>query len=187
MTKKRINSRAKGSYGEREFRDFLRSYGIQARRGQQFSGSGESPDVVHDLDGWHAEVKRTECLSLYTAMDQATRDASSKNLIPFVAHRRNKKPWLVILPADQWVQLVLLQRELARTLGLDLNALSSAALLEATKRFLSTRTEPNAAPPATTPSLPSPQRNGQTDAAKPASDPLSATDVAQAVKDHSPQ
>ena len=41
-----MNSREKGKRGERQWRDELRANGYGARRGQQFCGSAESPDVV---------------------------------------------------------------------------------------------------------------------------------------------
>ena len=44
--KPKINSRQKGARGERQWRDELRANGYVARRGQQFSGSADSPDVV---------------------------------------------------------------------------------------------------------------------------------------------
>jgi Holliday junction resolvase len=43
-----MNSREKGKRGERQWRDELRAQGFAARRGQQFSGSPDSPDVVCD-------------------------------------------------------------------------------------------------------------------------------------------
>lgn len=104
MGKKRINSRAKGVAGERDWRDFLRSHGIQARRGAQYQGGTESPDVVsEDLPLWHFEVKRTEALSIYTAMSQAIEDSGGRKF-PCVAHRRNGKEWLVVLRADDFIK-----------------------------------------------------------------------------------
>ena len=50
-----MNSRNKGKRGELEWRDVIRSHGYEARRGQQFSGSPDSPDVVTDLP-YHFEV-----------------------------------------------------------------------------------------------------------------------------------
>jgi hypothetical protein len=47
----RVNSRQKGARGERQWRDELRADGYEARRGQQFCGSAESPDVVCDERG----------------------------------------------------------------------------------------------------------------------------------------
>lgn len=106
----KINSRQKGKRGELQWRDVLTGFGIEARRGAQYQGGVESPDVVADTPGWHAEVKYTECLSLYAALDQATNDAKGKT--PYVAHRRNGKPWVVIIPAEAWVHLILLQKAL---------------------------------------------------------------------------
>jgi hypothetical protein len=47
-----MNSREKGKRGERQWRDELREQGFAARRGQQFSGGAESPDVVCDSLPW---------------------------------------------------------------------------------------------------------------------------------------
>ncbi len=101
-----VNSKQKGSRGEREWRDKLREYGITARRGQQFSGSPDSPDVVSSLDDeFHWEVKRTEALSLYKAMEQAKKD-SGESQKPIIAHKRNGKKWLVVMDADDFLKLV---------------------------------------------------------------------------------
>lgn len=96
-----VNSRAKGARGEREWRDQLRALGCpSARRGQQFSGGADSPDVVGGWEGTHAEVKRVQNLNLEKAMQQAERDAAGKS-IPYVAHRKDGSPWLVTIRADQ--------------------------------------------------------------------------------------
>jgi hypothetical protein len=53
-------SREKGKAGEREAaHEISRLFNVQARRGQQFCGGPESPDVV-GLPGVHVEVKRAE-------------------------------------------------------------------------------------------------------------------------------
>src|SRR5437660_5038282 len=103
----RMNSREKGKRGERQWRDELRANGYAARRGQQFAGSAESPDVVCDSLPWmHFEVKAVERLNIEDAMEQARRDCQSGNRkaesrngeeakIPIVAHRRSFRPWLV--------------------------------------------------------------------------------------------
>jgi hypothetical protein len=71
-----MNSREKGKRGERQWRDELRANGYAARRGQQFSGSAESPDVVCESLPWiHFEVKAVERLNIEEAMEQARRDA----------------------------------------------------------------------------------------------------------------
>ncbi len=101
-----INSRQKGARGEREWRDQLRNEGFDARRGQQFSGGAESPDVICDsLPGIHWEVKRVERGNPYDWMQQAKRDAGDSK-IPVVAHKRNGEDWLCILRAEDFFQLI---------------------------------------------------------------------------------
>ena len=96
---KNINSRTKGKRGELEFSAFLRAHGFDARRGQQFSGSPDSPDVVSDALAWlHVEVKRVQNLNLADACAQAQRDCGGKPWI--VAHRRNREPWFITINSD---------------------------------------------------------------------------------------
>src|SRR5215470_2380598 len=105
-----MNSREKGKRGERQWRDELRAQGYAARRGQQFSGSPDSPDVVCDSLPWiHFEVKAVERLNIEEAMEQARRDArrdqgsagaSPHQKVPIVAHRRNFRAWLVTMEAE---------------------------------------------------------------------------------------
>lgn len=93
-----MNSRNKGKRGELEWSHVLRDmFGLTARRGQQFSGSPESPDVVGGFPGTHCEVKRVERLNIDAAVDQALADCGSD--IPYVAHRRNRRDWLVTIRA----------------------------------------------------------------------------------------
>lgn len=100
-----INSRAKGAKGEREWRDKLREHGFTARRGQQYSGSPDSPDVVSSLDGkFHWEVKRVESLQVYKSLEQAQAD-SGKDQVAVVAHKKNHKDWIVILDADEFLKM----------------------------------------------------------------------------------
>jgi len=101
---RRINSRQKGACGERELAEWLReNLGVEARRGVQFSGSADSPDVVTSLAGVHFECKRTESLSVYKAMDQAAADCGGN--IPVVAHRRSRRDWLFIINAADLLKL----------------------------------------------------------------------------------
>jgi hypothetical protein len=106
-----MNSRTKGKVGELEFAALLRSRGyVEARRGQQYRGGSDSPDVV-GVAGVHHEVKRTERLALYDAVDQARRDAAP-NTMPVVVTRCNSKPkscrgeWLFVLGADDYFRLL---------------------------------------------------------------------------------
>lgn len=100
--RKKINSRAKGARGEREFANFLKEeFGIKARRGVQFQGGTDSPDVVTEIKDIHFEVKRVEALNLYKAFEQAERDAGDK--IPVVAHRRSNQKWVLCFYAKDLI------------------------------------------------------------------------------------
>lgn len=97
-----MNSRQKGKRGELDLVDFLRAWGFMARRGQQFSGGGDSPDVVANLAGVHIECKRVEAGNLYGWLKQAERDAP-EGKIPMVFHRRNEEQWVVIMHAADFM------------------------------------------------------------------------------------
>jgi hypothetical protein len=91
-----VNSRQKGARGEREAaKEVAGVLGVTARRGQQFSGGDESPDIKTSLEGVHFEVKRVESLNLYKALAQATEDAGDS--IPVVLHKRNHQDWVAIV------------------------------------------------------------------------------------------
>jgi Holliday junction resolvase len=107
-----MNSREKGKRGERQWRDELRANGYAARRGQQFSGSPDSPDVVCPALPWiHFEVKAVERLNIEEAMEQARRDSATDctdgtDRVPVVAHRRSFRPWLVTMEAGTFFRLL---------------------------------------------------------------------------------
>jgi hypothetical protein len=99
------NSRRKGAVGEREIAKYLREHGFtEARRGQQFKGGADSPDVV-GLTGFHIEVKRVERLDLNAAMEQSIRD-SAPNETPIVVHRRNNDYWKVTMRLDDFMEVI---------------------------------------------------------------------------------
>ena len=101
-----MNSRAKGKRGELEFAKFLRERGHEARRGVQFKGGVDSPDVVcSTLSHIHFEVKRVEAGNPYNWMDQANDDAGLEK-IPVVAHRRSNNEWLAILSMEDFLRLI---------------------------------------------------------------------------------
>lgn len=97
-------SRDKGGRGEREFAAFICDHGYEAHRGRQYCGSPDSPDVVSSVSGVSFEVKRTERLYLWAALQQAHEDAPD-DAIPVVAHRSNRRPWVVILTAADFLKL----------------------------------------------------------------------------------
>jgi Holliday junction resolvase len=100
-----MNSNQKGKRGERLWRDELRAQGFTARRGQQFSGSPDSPDVVCEQLNWlHQEVKFVEKLNLRDATSQAEQDAGNKSWI--VAHKTSRAPWLVTMNADLFFSML---------------------------------------------------------------------------------
>lgn len=103
----KMNSRAKGKRGELKWRDELIAHGYIARRGQQFSGGDDSPDVVcDDLPHLHFEVKYTQRLALEDAIAQAINDCGNK--LPIVASYRtggSLKQWIVSMPADAFFAL----------------------------------------------------------------------------------
>jgi Holliday junction resolvase len=99
-----VNSLQKGKRGEREVAELLREFGFEARRGQQFSGSPDSPDVVHNIPELHLEVKFRERLSLYESIEQAEKDDPEKT--PVVFHRRKQKKWVVILYSDDFINMI---------------------------------------------------------------------------------
>jgi len=104
-------SKDKGARGELELAAELRRlFGVEARRGVQYHGGGDSPDVVTDLPGVHVEVKRTERLSLYPAMKQAVADAGTDK-VPVVFHRQNRGEWLAIVRLNDLPELAKLLTE----------------------------------------------------------------------------
>jgi len=106
-----VNSRAKGARAEREMaREWVRVFGGQARRGQQFAGGTDSPDVISSYENLHLEVKRVEAGNPYVWMDQAVRDAGDK--VPVVLHRRNGRDWLLIVRLEDGPRLA---QEIAAT------------------------------------------------------------------------
>jgi hypothetical protein len=101
-----INSREKGASAERELASKLRSlFGVMARRGQQFSGGHDSPDVVFS-DKIHIESKRTERLNLSQAYAQSKRDSKypDSGRIPCVMSRRSREDWLVTVCLDDIIE-----------------------------------------------------------------------------------
>lgn len=100
-----VNSRAKGARGERELANILRNHGYtNARRGCQFAGGPDSPDVV-GLPGYHIEAKWVERLNIRDAMAQSEKDAGETE-VPLVVHKKNGKPWLVTMNLEDFLKLV---------------------------------------------------------------------------------
>lgn len=114
-----MNSRQKGARGEREAAAaWAESLGIDpaaCRRGQQFAGGTDSPDVVQPIPGIHLEVKRVERGNPYGWMDQAVRDAGDR--CPVVLHKRNHRDWLLIVRLSDAPRLAQAIGEEAQAVG----------------------------------------------------------------------
>ena len=101
-----INSKLKGNEGEREFAKLCQKFGYKgARRSVQYCGINNDADVVGGPEGFHFEVKRVEKLNIYSAVEQSKRDARDGEK-PVVAHRKNRKEWLITMPADVFFEII---------------------------------------------------------------------------------
>lgn len=97
-------SRRKGAVGEREFAAVLSSFGISARRSQQFCGLNQTADLVTSAKGLHFEVKRYQRIAALRFMEQATRDA--KDRVPVVAMREDRGDWHLLIRATDLMEFV---------------------------------------------------------------------------------
>ena len=110
-----MNSRNKGKVGEREAAAELGALlGVTSRRGVQYQGGPDSPDVVLDGVAIHVEAKRTERLLLWAAIEQARSDART-GAVPIVWHRANRRGSVVIVETARLVELA---REVVRIVGM---------------------------------------------------------------------
>jgi len=104
-----INSNAKGKAGERELSRYLTERGYPARRGQQYQGSYDSPDVVcyrlKEL-GLQIECKRVESLNIHKAIEQGHADCEGGSAEPVVMHRKNNREWLATMTLDKLLELL---------------------------------------------------------------------------------
>ena len=100
----KLNSRAKGARYERELARYLDENGFPARRGQQFAGGSDSPDVVSEEFPFHIEAKHVQALNLYSAMSQSIRDAGDKP--PCVVHRKKNSESLITMRLADFVELL---------------------------------------------------------------------------------
>lgn len=101
-----MNVKRKGSDGERELVELLRSAGINAHRNDQmYTGGKNNPDVYAEINGQplHIEVKRVERLNILDAMKQAISDAAAETF-PVVVHRKNRSQWLITMPLTEWLR-----------------------------------------------------------------------------------
>lgn len=102
-----MNSKQKGSRGERMLRDVWIKHGFEnAHRSQQYSGKGESSA---DIEGISPEL-HIECKvgysykTIYDFINQAVRDAK-ENEIPIVNCKMDRMEWLCILRLEDFIRI----------------------------------------------------------------------------------
>lgn len=91
-------SRTKGKVYERHVSNTLKAMGHTTRRGVQFQGGPDSPDVV-GIKGIHIECKHMAKVNVHAAMKQAAADAGES--VPAVFHRVNRGIDCVTIPLDR--------------------------------------------------------------------------------------
>lgn len=97
------NSRQKGKRSELMLAHILQEYGFDARRSQQYAGINNDADVV-GVPNLHIECKNVQRLNVRNAMAQSERDARDGE-VPVVMHKMDRKPWLVTLNLDDFMQM----------------------------------------------------------------------------------
>ncbi len=90
-------SRTKGKKYERHVSNRLKAMGHATRRGVQFQGGPDSPDVV-GIPGVHIECKHMARVNIQAAMRQALADCGEN--VPVIFHRSNRGDDLVSLRLD---------------------------------------------------------------------------------------
>jgi Holliday junction resolvase len=98
-------SRNKGKVGEREVVNLIKKHGFEARRGQQFKGTKDSPDVIHDMDGFYVEVKRRQAFNIYDTLVKADAE-KPEGTVSVVFHRKDNRKWLVSMDADEFLAII---------------------------------------------------------------------------------
>ena len=102
-----MNSKRKGSGGERELLEILQKHGFPdaVRNDQRYIGGRNNPDISASFRGvpLHIEVKRVERLNITNAMIQAVFDADGA-AFPIIIHRTNRQPWLVTFRLDDFIK-----------------------------------------------------------------------------------
>jgi hypothetical protein len=106
-----INSRRKGCAGERELAHRLEDLGFPGcRRGQQFRGGPDSPDVI-GVQGAHIECKRVKRAGRLPGwMKKAASEAKERT--PFVFVRADREEdFLVTMRIQDWANLWLNRKD----------------------------------------------------------------------------
>jgi len=99
------SERRKGAAGELELLELVRARWPRATRNFA-SGAAGNGDIAHGPAGVLLECKRTERLRIRDAWAQASRDAERAALLPVLATRWSRGPWLAIVELDELLALL---------------------------------------------------------------------------------
>lgn len=100
-------SREKGKRFEREVAHLFADWGYKAHRTAQYKGNTGQAGDVEGIPYIHIEAKHQERMELYKWYEQAEADARAegKNNLPVVIHKANRKPVLVTMNFEHWIQM----------------------------------------------------------------------------------
>ena len=98
------NSRQKGKRGELEAAKVFRHWGWDAKRGVQFKGTLDSPDIIVQGFPFHPEVKRTERFFGPEWLLKAEQEGQGTP--PLVIWRPNNHPHYAFLKLDDLLALM---------------------------------------------------------------------------------
>ena len=90
--------RAKGVRAEREVAAIFRAHGFDCARTPNSGGLRVKGDLTGDVPA-HVEVKWQEVARPWLWFEQASSEAPA-GVLPVVAFRRSRSPWLAIVPLD---------------------------------------------------------------------------------------
>ena len=100
-----LNSRRKGAAGELAAAKLLTAAGHPARRGRQYAGHPDAPDIVCPSLPIHWEVKVVEKLNFWNALDQARKDCPPEKT-PIVLAKKRRTGWVVTLGAEDFLRML---------------------------------------------------------------------------------
>lgn len=103
--------RRKGKTGELEVAGLFREVGFDCDRTPNSGGLRIKGDLHGELP-LHVEVKRQEVARPWLWAEQASAD-SDEGERWLVAMRRSRSPWLALMPLDEVLRLLALEREVA--------------------------------------------------------------------------
>jgi hypothetical protein len=102
-----MNSRSKGKAGELEVIKILCEYWPKACRNLDQARGSSGQDVLN-TEGIHFQIKRTERLEIWKALEQTHSEAAELDL-PVLVFRRSRSEWHACLPLEELLPLLALK------------------------------------------------------------------------------